>query len=119
MLKFENRITAYICPEDKSADNFDGWVRRFAFHAPDGFTVTNGTGGWAGENGFVTEQVKLFTVWQPSPETTKGVLNTLNELRVQEGQEAVSFEVRTPEGWAALVLASDDDFEEVFADMAG
>lgn len=103
LLQFHKIITLFLCVAD--GKSFDKWIDRLSVHAPDGFTVTDGLGGWRGKTGFVTEPIKLFTVWGPSPASLQGLLSTLDELRVEEQQEAVSVQVN---GLPFICFDTDD-----------
>jgi hypothetical protein len=93
MLVFEKVLTLYIIAQEATQQAYDAWVERFARFTPDGFTVTDGHGGWLGKSGFVIEPVKLFTVWNPTDEQIEGLFETFDKLRKDEGQEAVSVEI--------------------------
>ena len=116
LLTFDNTLTVYICPEDKSSGTFDKWVGEFAKSAPDGFTASEATGGWLGEDGnFVTEKIVRFTVWGATDAIASALLKTLDNLRKAENQEAVSVEInRQP-----YVCFSTADLEQLAAEFPG
>jgi hypothetical protein len=110
MLQFDKTATFYIVPQEKDETTFSKWIGRFAKFAAAGFTASDALGGWLGEDGkFVTEKIVRFTVWNPTASALEGLFNTLNDLRVEENQEAVSIEIdRQP-----FVCFDEADIEEL------
>lgn len=109
MLEFNTKLAVHVTAN--SENERIAYANMFSEHFGS-FNRIDSIGGWVSNTQVITEPDIVITAWMPdSPDNLSKVeklFELLKDYQDAAGQEAVSLEVTSPDGWMAFILFQDD-----------
>ena len=120
MIRFDNSFAIHICARTDAertawANTFGSWFQNF--------TITQGTGGWVGEQVVETEPVTIVTRWgTPTADEIASWCRVADCFQAAAHQEAVAIQIVAGGRWQSFIVFAgewDDAIAAITAAFAG